>query len=440
MTYENIKSVVLTILIITSILLTYTLWTYQPNFDVMENSRTVQEVSLGEKKEVRKIVKPDQIFYHQRNNHFGTVDSVEIDKVIKELSKWSFYEFEDITGEMMELQTFIYEKRSTELIFPDVIALELYKNVLDIKDKEALDITFDRILIDMEKTSEEEAFVYFVLTDKKQIFRSRVTASFVASLDTNYYKEASKNPKLSSYTPYNLSDKRYLLVPTEKTTMTLYNYLLDPLPTEKFRDALFSDPSVVQKNFIASGEEYTDGSTLMSVNYDTNTIFYVNPAQENNFSNSVGSLIQRSIDFVNSHGGWTDNYRYVGMDDVGQFIMFRLYDPNGYPIFSDNGMSEILQEWGQNEISKYLRNNFTLGRRIQSTEITLISGIDVMRILEKSKEINLEFLQSLMLGYKMTKDSQGPLIHLEPTWFYKYNDQWFIIPTDKKGDLKHGLE
>lgn len=57
MSYENIKTIILTILVVTSALLTWNLWTYQPNFERIEKeSNTVQEVTIAEKKEVNQIV------------------------------------------------------------------------------------------------------------------------------------------------------------------------------------------------------------------------------------------------------------------------------------------------------------------------------------------------------------------------------------------------
>ena len=56
MRYENIKSGILTFLVLVSILLTWNLWTYQPNYETMENSNYVEEVTVSEKQEVQKIV------------------------------------------------------------------------------------------------------------------------------------------------------------------------------------------------------------------------------------------------------------------------------------------------------------------------------------------------------------------------------------------------
>ena len=50
----------------------------------------------------------------------------------------------------------------------------------------------------------------------------------------------------------------------------------------KLKDALFSDPSRVQKDVIGRDEEYKDGSNLMKVNDDSNMILYVDLAEEEN--------------------------------------------------------------------------------------------------------------------------------------------------------------
>ncbi len=36
-------------------------------------------------------------------------------------------------------------------------------------------------------------------------------------------------------------------------------------------------------------------------------------------------ILQRSINFVNEHGGWTDNYHYFGLDNDQKTVLFRLY-------------------------------------------------------------------------------------------------------------------
>ncbi|WP_066059571.1 YycH family regulatory protein [Robertmurraya korlensis] len=440
MKYETIKSIVLLILVIFSILLTYLLWTYQPNYDTLkESGKTVEEVSLGETKELKNIVRPERLFLHQGDKHFGTFDSFEIEQMMKELSLWGFSEFEDISEMVRNIPSFIYDKNSLEIIFPDIVPLKVYRSALQLPSNEIPKSNFDRIVIDLEPETREGGVVYFISSKEHKVLRARVSASFITNYKERYLSNISENEKYALFEPINRES--FPMLRKEPVKMALYKHISEKLPTDKLRDALFSDPNLVSKNYSSFGEEYTDTTTLMSVNYGTNTIRYIKT--ETDATSKSENLLERSIEFVNSHGGWTDNYRYVGMDESEQFILFRLYDLNGYPIFGDNGVSEILQIWNASEINKYYRSNLVLGSRVEATEINLPSGIAVLEELKKTEDFNLDFLQDITIGYHMTKDTgdtQNSLIHLEPSWYYKYNDEWKRVSSSVNGGEKHGLE
>lgn len=440
MTFENIKTIILTILVIMSGSLTWSIWTYQPKYDTMESENFVPGVSISARKEMKEIVKPGRIYFHQEENHYGTVHIDEIERILQEVMRWDFDKFENVTGQIMNLLDFVYENGNVQINYPDQIPMELYKSVMGIKDKDTYEFSFDQIIISLNNISREYGYVYFVSTEQKQIYRSRVTASYVANFKEDYAQKVAMNRYFSPYSLQSVTDERKILVLSEPITMNEDNYLMDMIHTTQFRDALFRNPSFVKRSSTRYGDEYKNSTTLLSANYETNTILYVDPTQERDLSVRTGNLLQRSIDFVNSHGGWTDNYHYVGLDETEQTVLFRLYDTSGYPIFNNNGMSEILQIWGQGGIYQYLRNNFSMDRLVESAEVELASGIDVLELLKNKEGIEVEFLQDLTPGYEMTRVSGSPLIRLEPAWYYQYKDQWWPVPTENEGELEYGLE
>jgi len=439
MKYETIKSIVLLILVVFSILLTWMLWTYQPNYDPLkESGNTVEEVSLGETKELSKIVRPERLFLHQGEKHYGTFDSFEIEQTMKELSTWGFSEFEDISELVKNIPSFIYDKNALELIFPDIVPLKEYRSALQLPSNDLPKSNFDRIVIDLEPETREGGVVYFISSKEHEVLRAYVSASYINDFKERYLVDISGNEKFALYEPINRES--FPMLRKESVKVALYNYLPVRLPTEKLRDALFSDPNVVSKNYSSFGEEYTDTTTLMSINNETYTVSYVKTEDvESETTTKSDHLLEKSIDFINSHGGWTDNYRYVGMDESEQVILFRLYDLSGYPIFGDNGVSEILQFWNASGINKYYRSNFMLGSRVDATEITLPSGVSMLEELKKVEDFDLDFLQDLSIGYHMSRDTQD-VIFLEPAWYYKYNDEWKMVPSSENGGIKHGLE
>ena len=80
--------------------MTWNLWTFQPSYEELENAETVQEVDLSAKKEIKDIVKPDQIMFHKTNDYYGTSEEDELDSVINKLSRWNFDYFKNISTEI----------------------------------------------------------------------------------------------------------------------------------------------------------------------------------------------------------------------------------------------------------------------------------------------------------------------------------------------------
>lgn len=442
MTYENIKSVILVLLVSFSVFLTWSIWTYKPNYELMEKPNTVEKVVISAKKDVEQIIKPDRIYYHyDKEKHFGTVNPNEITKTLNEISKWNFADFENVSDQIKNYSSFTHANGNAVILFPDSIPIELYKTIIDVKDSKLPQFYFDRIVIDSVDTAKDQGLVYFISTKHKQAYRSHVPVSFVQSFRNSYYKNAEFSTNFVKYMPFKISNEHVIYLSTEESKMLRYQLIAANLESEKFKNALFKDPSVVQKNYQPYGEEYTNGSSLMRVNTDKSTLSYVNPAEINESNYFSKNLLKRGIDFVNEHGGWTGNYRFVEMDEKKQTVLFRLYDDKGYPVFSENsGISEISQIWGQNNINQYLRSNFSLGLRMETTETILPSGQDIIKYLETKEDFDLNNLQDVVLGYTMTKQSQTRSVYLEPSWYYKYNNTWKQIAIEDAGGDVHGLE
>ncbi|KON85954.1 hypothetical protein AF332_03440 [Sporosarcina globispora] len=445
MTYENIKTIILTILVATSAFLTWNLWTYQPKYDLFETTNTVKEVTIATKKEVNQIVRPDTLlFHHSEKETYGTVSPAEIDKIIKDISVWNFNDFENVTEDMGNLPSYVHDVGKAVIMFPDSVPIDLYKSVIKIGDKNVTNFQFDRIVIDMNQVHKENGIVDFVSIDNQQVFRSHVPVSYIQNFKSQYFKLSEYSPEYKTYFAYEPSDKRIIYLPSQETKMERYQFLEKKLDSEQYKNALFSDPSVVQKSFQQSEEEYNDTSSLLRVNSDKNTLRYVKPAAGDNLTFPSGDLLKRSIDFVNAHSGWTDNYQFAEIDELNHRVIFRMYDSSGYPIFSDDPkITEIRQIWGQNEIYEYFRSNFELGLRTDDkTEVSLSSGTPVIKYLQSLDGFDPELLENVTLGYKMmlVKEAQTTFIRLEPSWFYRYDGIWESISLDETGGMNNGLE
>ncbi|WP_312470706.1 two-component system activity regulator YycH [Neobacillus sp.] len=438
MRYEKIKSGILTILVLVSILLTWNLWTYQPNYDTMEKSNYVAEVTVSEKQEVQKIIRPDQILFHEKGRHYGTNNTAELEKVIKDLSRWVFFDIKNYSDKVENIEELTHDSGNAEIIFPGEVPIELYRSVLTIEGKKVPPFNFDRIIINVDSSEKENGIVYFVSTENQQVFISHISSTNLSEFNRDFYKDATQLPR---YFAYKASEKRTIFLPEEETEMTTYKYLPRTLNSEEFKVALFNDPSFVQKSIVKQGEEYTNGSSKMSVNNQSNILKYINPTAEDNYMDSSYDLVKRSIDFVNEHGGWTDSYRFVSKSEYNRSVTFRLYSMDGFPVFNRNGLSEINEVWSRDEINKYERPNISLELPLEMQKVKRPSGHVALEYLQKKKDIKPELLEEMILGYRMERDSDvNGLILLEPAWFYRYDKTWRQITMEDLGGLQHGLE
>ncbi|MCQ6280242.1 YycH family regulatory protein [Bacillus sp. EB600] len=439
MKYETIKTTMLTILVLLSVFLTWNLWTYQPKYATMEKNNVVAD-TMSEKQEIKKIVRPDMVLYHKQGQYYGTTRTDELDKLIKELGHWSFTDVKIYADKPENLNELTHGNGKVEIVFPAEVPIELYQNVLKFTDKKIPSFNFDRIIINAEGLDKGNGIVYFVSTVNQVVYSSHISASFLNDFKRGFYKGAGRYP---SYMSYNVNEKRTIFLPENPVEMMVYKYLPVTLNSEKFKDALFNDPNFVQKSIVTKGEEYTNGSSKMNINYDKNMLLYVNPTAKGYYLEDSKGLMKRSIDFVNGHGGWTDPYRYVERDDNNHQVTFRLYSEEGYPVFNEDGLSEISETFGKNEINKYIRPNISMELPIKTEmqKITSPSGHTVLQFIQSQKNFKPELLQNIVLGYEMGRDSkESKLIILKPVWFYQYDNKWKQISMMELGGMNNGLE
>ena len=96
MSKEGIKSIVLTLLVIFSLVLTWSIWTNSPNIDPINQVQYMEEVEISNKQEISAIVKPIQVLYHNDNNHYGSSSEEIIDNLMEIVNNWSFSDIENI--------------------------------------------------------------------------------------------------------------------------------------------------------------------------------------------------------------------------------------------------------------------------------------------------------------------------------------------------------
>ncbi|WP_223702756.1 YycH family regulatory protein [Sutcliffiella deserti] len=429
MKYENLKSLILTILVLSSLVLTWNLWTYQPDLDYIHNEELLREVEISEKLEVKNIIRPTKMLFHYEGTHYGTSNSQEISRFIKEMEKWSLYDIENISTsiEQERFTSYMHTSGKMEVVFPAEVPLETLRHVIGLSEEEIPSVSIDRILIDI-NSQESDPVISLVNYDNRRVYTAKVNNMSISSLKNSFYQPAATYEEYVSIQP---EADRYIFVPEGPVEITQLHYISNPISPEEFKDALFN--AVVTKDRMSVGEVYTDGQRIMSVDRNYSLLQYVNTVNAELGNSPDLNVIESSIDFVNEHSGWTrDKYLFAGLDQSGLDVekaVFRLY-VGDYPVFNREGLSEISQVWRNNEVYSYTRPIFELRVPITTEQKTIVlpSVTEVKKELMDLSNFDFKMLKDIGIGYRLKRDigNQGVYI-LEPIWVYQDNNGWFEL-------------
>ncbi|MBO9131343.1 two-component system activity regulator YycH [Bacillus sp. 165] len=447
MNIETFKVILLTNLVLVSLVLTYTLWTYQPHNEDAQNTKYIQDVAITNKKEVNDLLLPSQAIFHQNGTHLVNEQFSSMNSMYKLIEKGEFHEFRDLSYDNApkhQFLSFVHGKGSFEIIFPDEIPLETVKRALTIKEKHLESYNFDRIILDIEKSQDDNINTYFVSYEDRKVYEMTLQGVTLKEVQTaiNQFKKSD-----SSYAcfMYEIDKNRAVFLPKEKKVLQRMLYVTSELQAEVFKNALFTNPKYVKKNITDMGEEYTDGTRLLSVEKHTQMLEYINSSITKQDYLEGDTLFQRSMDFVNSHGGWTDSYHFYKMDSDKGGVLYRLF-VDDLPVFNNSGMATLRQVWGADEIISYRRPLFKLLLKKEGDQVELPSGTELIQVLKKDPQ--KQAIQNIQLGYELQREptlSGDRLIavKLEPIWVISYKNGYKKIQFDeikKTGGDIIGLE
>lgn len=437
---EQVKSITLTLLVLLSIALTFFIWTYTPNYDLIEQAET-QQVTIGEKKELEATLKPYKMLYRFQEEWRGTLSSGAMDGVMTAFSEWQEVNLRQIDTNVSDeaINAMMRKENRFTLFFMGDIPLQAFRSIVPFGEKELPEVSFNRIVVDWKDYRAKQLNVYFINTNKNYIYKATAqTATGLYFYETiiepakeyGLYEEIERESGLSLYTI------------DEPVEAIKYTYYIDEIQPELFKNVLFADPKLVQRNIDSSNsQKYTDGMSLMTVDTANNTLNYVYPAAESSKSILPSRLLENSFDFINEHGGMTDDYRLILLNEANHQTDYLLF-LEGLPVISNETLTRISTTWGDNRVFRYKRPYFSLDMDITSEkEITALpSGQAVMEWLKTKPEQDVSELREVVIGYYLSVAENQNLYTLEPSWFYVQNGSWTRITPEMLGGVMYGLE
>jgi regulatory protein YycH of two-component signal transduction system YycFG len=440
---EMIKSGLLSLLIVLSLILTWSLWTFKPNLTVLENTRVVKKQQVEDPLQLDEVVRPLQIVLHRGDELYGISAHPILDTIQKKLNEGKFYfdsnaiKSKDFDPESFPGNDVIKNNEYIEIIYPASMPQEVYKEVfpLDVDANANKPQGIDRIFLYQNTatgSSGSEGYLVSYQNMKKQKIK-------IGNLQFGSLLEEIEDTKgtiggLAPFVKYDIKERneeganvveRRFYFPQKEIELNRYAYISRATTEDtydKYRKALFNDPLSVKSATTDNKEiTYTDGTAAMVINEVENRFKYTNFADPGSryTPQNISPLFQ-SIDYINTHAGWGNPYI---LSDLTRYnASFWLYVMNLPVLDKDMGMDLT---WYESELYQYERSMVHLqleGKPTLRETVTLKSGEQVIQELIDA-DYNVNNIKDIRIGYTMRRQSEPHIYMLEPRWFINYESK-----------------
>jgi regulatory protein YycH of two-component signal transduction system YycFG len=427
--YELIKSITLTSLILLSLVLTWSLWTFKPSHPLIEDARTIKKQEVVDPAETKEVVNPTQIIYHKGNKLFGIEANDTIEEFHNHLNETIFTIEPGLKNNMsFDPEEILFRGDPyVEVVYPVRMTQEIYKDVFSIESEIMTNKPqfVDRIfLYQNEKTSSIEGYLVSYHSKKMQKIKASNNnlLPLIKGMD-----DMVTNGRLVPYIAYDIEQRsddarneiqRRFYLPKNNLKLKSYNFISNTTNEdtyEMYKQALFKDPQAVKSATSDNEITYADGTAAMVVNKLRNRFEYTNFAGSANPNSRQISPLFQSIEYINTHAGWGNPYIISNLEtNTTDFWLF----VENLPVLEHDIQMSLT--WDKGELQKYERSLVQLDLSASSLteEITLQSGEAVVRELKES-DYNGNYIMDLRIGYTMRKRGSHFYV-LEPKWFFNY--------------------
>ncbi|GAE26229.1 YycH protein [Halalkalibacter wakoensis JCM 9140] len=191
-------------------------------------------------------------------------------------------------------------------------------------------------------------------------------------------------------------------------------------------------------------DSYTDGNRIITMHNNGAFMEYYNPVFIETQERSNKHIVQNSYEFINGHGGWTNDYILANWNssDIRDEAVFQM-QIKGVPVVQFEGQGDMSLQISRsgNQIVNYSRPLFELDAfPIDAREqIELPSGEEVINYLKRQEFFDERRLIKVTIGYEMISRNSS-FVTVEPHWFIYYGNRWQKVTFEPEEGGANGLE
>ncbi|MGX7112189.1 two-component system activity regulator YycH [Gemella cuniculi] len=423
---ETIKSIILVLLVISSLVLSYIITTYQPDYEIFTR-RLGQKITVSGDAGLLNFMTPDSMVKTEAGvreeaivpnsiTKVATVEAIKNKKVLKdillEISKTESTESRIRNRNVEELTSNNAEK----LTINYSVALDsaLVKPLFFSEETSNVSLEFDTIVFLKDKPNT----IYLYKKDDKNYLQINLKENI-------YDKIADKfNQNKQEYAKYSLNNK-FIYLKEKIDDKNIDEYSAEEVNLTKLAKDIFEKKDNLK---VSSDNEVTDGYAILKA--QGSRIIYTNPSNEGGKEVGATTAITNAVDFLEL--GYANDINYQITNSVDGITIFQETYKESI-VFNKEGHADIIAEDNSNGIYR-----LTSPKKITKTYLSSreVGTYDVERteyvINYLYKYINLTKVNDIVLGYEKTYNKDRNSCSYTPTWYIKYNDRYISFKKLKE--------
>ena len=424
---ERFKSILLVCLVFSSLLLSYLIITYKPDYELFTR-RTQQKVQEGDKNNLVGFLIPDvmvktypgmreEAIVPNSITKISSVEAVKDKKTLKELlvelSKGESTEVR-VRNRNIEDITTNNTSEKISIIYQEVLDSSLVKTLFFSKENSNVSLEFDTIVLLKDRPN----MLYLYKKDDKNYLQVTLKEAVYDKINEKF------NETKKDYAKYSLNNKFIYLKEADEEKV-IDEYSVEEVNITRLAKDVFVKKDDVR---VGSDNEITDGYAILKS--QNHRIVYTNPSNEGGKEVGTTVAINNTVNFLEL--GYASDTNYQLTTSLDGITIFQETHKESI-VFSKEGHADIVSEDNSNGIYRLTSPKKLTKTYLSSKQVNLFEVEKTEYVINYLyNNTNLKNVTDIVLGYEKTYNKENNSFSYTPTWYVKYNNRYVSFKKIKE--------
>ena len=424
---ERFKSVLLVCLVFSSLLLSYLIITYKPDYELFTR-RTQQKVQEGDKNNLVGFLIPDvmvktypgmreEAIVPNSITKISSVEAVKDKKTLKELlvelSKGESTEVR-VRNRNIEDITTNNTSEKISIVYQEALDSALVKALFFSEENSNVSLEFDTIALLKDRPN----MLYLYKKDDKNYLQVTLKEAVYDKINEKF------NETKKDYAKYSLNNKFIYLKEADEEKV------IDEYSAEEVNITRLAKDVFVKKDDVRVGSdnEITDGYAILKS--QNHRIVYTNPSNEGGKEVGTTVAINNTVNFLEL--GYASDTNYQLTTSLDGITIFQETHKESI-VFSKEGHADIVSEDNSNGIYRLTSPKKLTKTYLSSKQVNLFEVEKTEYVINYLyNNTNLKNVTDIVLGYEKTYNKENNSFSYTPAWYVKYNNRYMSFKKIKE--------